>query len=791
MLASPDYSWQYTKTKNIPGMRLCGLVVLATLLILAQPVSAAEDAAPDAAENKAANTLAPAVGEKTQTSTGKQAEADKVETLPEVSVKDKRVIEDSGIHRTLPITTITSDQLQRSQPSNIFDAVRSAPGVSINGGPRPSGMSFNIRGYEDNEDVLVKVDGVPKGFEKYRMGGTFVEPELLKSIEIQRGPQIASGSGSLGGTVIANTKDAEDFLKPGQKFGAKAKFGYGNNSDEYSRSYILYARPDERVDILYNYSNRSANNITLGDGSKLAQSAIESVSHLLKFSLFPTEDLQLVTSVVKFEDSGLQQYDANSSGPGFFGYVIRSVDDLTWSETLKYNPNRWVKLKAIVGAGHSDVIDLIPPGFLGVQFTPNQADPAGCNGIVFTPDPSQTAACKGNMTDTYKFKTKTVDISNETIFAENGFFNASLLTGYQYNFSHRDVTRVWDNPFLPVDPSGFFPAVPPGTKTFHAIYIQPRFEIGQVSVIPGYRQDRYKVEADGGTLALLRPFGQEDKIEFKEETWSLGLAYDLFEKKDPEKLTLYTNYGQGFRPPLIDEYFAQGGFGRCQSSQDSMPTVAPPSRICGDLYKPQLSEATEAGVSYQTPHFLGTDAFFSGKVNYFHIYTSRLLASLGERDGQVMQDGTERRNGVEIESFMQYKNWFARAGYSRITGEIVTGRRSLTRYPLFTAPGNTLNLNVGVELTKDIDINLTYRKVSDREVIVSGTGTITSPYRFGPQDSYELWNVGARWKASEQLTFRLIGENLKNEFYNLNGSFGGLGLPAPGRNVKFLVEMTY
>ena len=274
--------------------------------------------------------------------------AESVETLPEVSVKDIRVKEESGIDRTLPITTITTEQLQRGQFSNIFDAVRSVPGVSINGGPRPSGMTFNIRGYGDNEDVMVKVDGVPKGFEKYRMGGTFIEPELLKSIEVQRGPQITSGSGSLGGTILATTKNAEDFLKPGQKYGGKVKFGYGNNNDEYSRSYLIYGRPDERLDILYNYSNRHSNNITLGNDTKLQSSAIESISHLLKVSLMPTEDLQLVTSVVKFDDMGLQPYDATGGQPGGFGNVVRAIDDLTWSETLNYNPEtKWVNLKGI------------------------------------------------------------------------------------------------------------------------------------------------------------------------------------------------------------------------------------------------------------------------------------------------------------------------------------------------------------------------------------------------------------------------------------------------------------
>ena len=115
----------------------------------------------------------------------------------------------------------------------------------------------------------------------------------------------------------------------------------------------------------------------------------------------------------------------------------------------------------------------------------------------------------------------------------------------------------------------------------------------------------------------------------------------------------------------------------------------------------------------------------------------------------------------------------------------------LTYAPLYTAPGNALNVNLGAELTKNLDVNLTYRKVSERNILLSGDGTNNSPYQFGVQDAFELWNAGARFKVNEQLTLRLIGENLKNEIYRLDGSMGGIGIYGPGRNVKFLVELTY
>lgn len=721
---------------------------------------------------------------------GKPAEAEAVDTLPEVTVQEKKQkTPETGINPTLPVTTITSEQLQRAQPSNIFDAVRAVPGVSISGGPRPSGMTFGIRGYVDNEDVLVKVDGVPKGFEKYRMGGTFIEPELLKSIEVQRGPQIASGSGSLGGTVNATTKNAEDFLKPGQKYGGKAKFGYGNNSDEYSRSYLLYARPDERVDILYNYSNRQANNMTLGDGSKLQSSAIESISHLLKISVFPTEDLQLVTSVVKFDDTGLQPYDATGGQPGFFGNVVRSVDDLTWSETVNYDPEHpWINFKGTIGAGHTHLEDLIGQGApFNSTFNPLQRQ---CRGTVNTTNPADSTTCRGDLTDTYEYKTDTVDLSNRAQFFTRDDWALSLLAGYQYNASEREITRFYENQNTAMQalyPKGFNASAPPGRKSFHAIYLQPSLALGSFTLIPGYRQDRYQVEAAGGTLALLAPYGQASTIKFKQETWSLGLAYDAFAKKSPDKLTFYSNYGQGFRPPLIDEYFTQGPFSRCLTQ--FMRTSGPASQICGDLYQPQRSETTEAGVSYQTPHLLNSNVWFSGKLNFYHTYTSHLLTSLREdANGKIVQDGWERRNGVEVESFMQYRGWYLRGAYSRISGDIDTG---LVSAPLYTAPGNALNIQLGAVLSDAVDLNISYRKVSDRDILLSGDGSRLSPYRFGTQQGYALWNAGARWQASKQVSFRLIGENLNNTLYRLDGTMGGLGMYGSGRNVKFQVELTY
>lgn len=709
-----------------------------------------------------------------------QKESEAIDTLPEVTVKSNRIKEASGIDQTQPITTITSEQLQRTQPSNIFDAVRSAPGVSVTGGPRASGMTFSIRGYSDNEDVMVKVDGAPKGFEKYRMGGTFVEPELLKSIEVQRGPQITSGSGSLGGTIVASTKNASDFLKPGQNVGAKAKFGYGNNNDEYSRSYMLFARPDERIDILYNYSNRQSNNITLANGTKLDSSAIESISQLLKVSIIPREDLELSTSLVSFDDTGLQPYDATGGQPGTFGYVVRAINDFSWTQTAIYTPDHpWVNLKMVAGGGHTKLHDTIEPSRAGLPSVNTLCTTSTC----------------GNMNDVYNYETKTLDFSNTATLFKTANSQISALLGYQYNESVREIARFFDSPNSTTEsqyPGGFNASAPPGKKSYSAFYIQPHFQLGQVSIKPGYRHDSYAIEAAGGTFGLLAPYQQSSKVEFSQETWSLGLAYDFFPRTNQQQLTLYSNYGQGFRPPLIDELFTQGPFSRCLKSSVSIPgitmTNGPASGICGDIYQPQTSESTEAGVSYQNPHVVGTDIGLTSKLNFYHIYTSNLLSSLRQNsDGTITQEGWERRNGVEFESFVQYHGLFMRGAYSRVTGNLFDGARFV---PLYTVPGNTLNINIGAEITKTLDFNVTYRKVGERAIATRSSAI--SAYTFGTQDGYEVWSAGLHWQATPTVGMRLIGENLTNKEYRLDaGALGGLGMYAPGRNIKIFVELAY
>ncbi len=55
---------------------------------------------------------------------------------------------------------------------------------------------------------------------KYRQGSIFIDPELIKRLDVDKGPHnITQGNGGFGGSVRIETKDPDDLLLPDQHIG--------------------------------------------------------------------------------------------------------------------------------------------------------------------------------------------------------------------------------------------------------------------------------------------------------------------------------------------------------------------------------------------------------------------------------------------------------------------------------------------------------------------------------------------------------------------------------------------
>jgi len=155
------------------------------------------------------------------------------------------------------VTVQTREELDRNNVNTIKDLVRYEPGVSVGGAGQRAGITgYNIRGI-DGDRVLTQVDGVqvPDSFFNGPYAQTnrnYVDPEIVKRVEILRGPaSVLYGSNAIGGAVSYYTLDPDDIIKPGQDVGARLKTGYSSADESWLTSGTVAGRTGDFDGLLH------------------------------------------------------------------------------------------------------------------------------------------------------------------------------------------------------------------------------------------------------------------------------------------------------------------------------------------------------------------------------------------------------------------------------------------------------------------------------------------------------------------------------------------------------------
>lgn len=222
------------------------------------------------------------------------------------------------------------DELDRQNVNGIRDLVRYEPGVSVGGaGQRAGTTGYNIRGI-DGDRVLTQIDGVetPASFfygpfaESHR---NYVDPEIIKRVEILRGPASSLyGSSAIGGAVSYFTLDPDDIIKDGQAAGARLKTGYSSADRSWLKSATVAGRQGE-FDALLHASTRDGRETksygeTGGAGLSRTRANPESVDAtnvLAKIGWNYTDDSRLGLTYEKYESD--RDADQRSAVGGPFG----------------------------------------------------------------------------------------------------------------------------------------------------------------------------------------------------------------------------------------------------------------------------------------------------------------------------------------------------------------------------------------------------------------------------------------------------------------------------------------
>ena len=82
-------------------------------------------------------------------------------------------------------------------------------------------------------------------------GSFYTDTEMLKSVEVTRGPgATVNGGGAIGGVVSLTTIDADDIIADGSDRGGRLRFSLDSNGPGPTVNLVGAMRPEDRVDFL-------------------------------------------------------------------------------------------------------------------------------------------------------------------------------------------------------------------------------------------------------------------------------------------------------------------------------------------------------------------------------------------------------------------------------------------------------------------------------------------------------------------------------------------------------------
>ncbi|MCU1733770.1 MULTISPECIES: TonB-dependent receptor [unclassified Pseudomonas] len=464
---------------------------------------------------------------------------------------------------TVGRSTLTQRDIDREQANNVPSLLSTLPGVEMAGSMMPGGQKINIWGMGDAEDVQLTVDGATKtGFERYQQGTMFVEPELIKSIEVEKGPHSPFvGNTGLAGSVHMTTKNAPDLLQEGRDTGAMVKYGYSSNDHQQVYSTALFGRTeDRRIDGLVYLTKRDGDDFKLASSQpdprnqypinpkRLPDSAQDLEGGLFKLNVQLTDEQSLGLSYSRSNNQRMTRYSStNYSTPPTqanidrYGYsdairrflAHRETIDTTWSAKYRFQPvdNPLVNLE--VSYSESDV---------------DQTDERGPNAFF-------QLATGGRRMET-EYKDRNFEVRNTAQFS-TGVLEHSLTTGAELH-RHSRETEMWmpgtAQNTAAYNYGHFQPNfMPHGKVDTNSAYVQDAITLGQVTITPSLRYDHVRNRGEDNDAPFYNVASAGHDYSAKTYTgWSPRLSVFW---RATDDVAFFADYSKTWRAPVIDEQY--------------------------------------------------------------------------------------------------------------------------------------------------------------------------------------------------------------------------------------------
>ncbi|GHC75725.1 TonB-dependent hemoglobin/transferrin/lactoferrin family receptor [Limoniibacter endophyticus] len=651
---------------------------------------------------------------------------------------------ESAIEQMASVSHVGPEEIQRRQASTANDLLFGVPGVEIKSDARSVASSVNIRGLQDFGRVAVIIDGARQNFQRSDHGTQsmfFLDPELVQQVDVIRGPVANTyGSGAIGGVVAFETKDADDFLRPEETWGASTTARFDSNGSGWTTSAVGAYRFNENVDILGNIVYRDFGNYKDGDGNRVDGTGFDVVSGMLKSTIKPTENSSLKLGWTGANDDWRE--------PGSSAYDVE-VKQNTFTGRYNYaDPNNpLVDLHINAAHSNSEMVQTFT--------SPARRYNPAVGGFVVVPAGSRT---------TYDLRTTGIDVWNTSRF-DTGAVSHELTYGGDWL---KDKVET-------VSPFGSNDVyTPSGNRTVWGLHIQDKLTYDWLEIIGGLRYDKFELDNDVAS-------NSGDRVSPR-----LTVGISPFKDETLAGLQFYGTYAEGYRSPSTTETLMNG----LHPSGVVFPFLPNPNLI------PETGKTWEIGINYKRDGLIYANDSLRLKAAYFnndiddYIGLQQISAFASFTDDcnftgtipicyQYQNFASAKIRGFEMEAFYDAGHVFGGLSASIISGYTVDS--DSLREDLLTIPSSQVTAQLG------------FRMLDKQALTIGGEVQYNGkPDGATYAEDYTLVNLFASYQATDNFRVDFRADNLLDETYTnpLNGTTTS-GLNESGLTLKLGATMRF
>lgn len=664
-----------------------------------------------------------------------------VQTLDTITVAATKTPE-RAIDALAPVSSVSLDKIQGLQPNRLSDVFYAVPGVSFQERGDDPATVINIRGLQDFGRVAVVVDGARQNYQRTghnANGSFFLDPELIGGIDVVRGPTAnIYGSGAIGGLVSFRTKDINDVLRPGERWGVDLSGSYGSNNNRGLGSVFGGVRATPDVDIFGGAVYRTQGNYKDGNGTEIGNTGNQVESGLMKLTVRPALGHEVKFGAV-FQD---YQYDIGQFNRGPTtnaalialnrGSSVYASDAKNYTGTITWN---YALPSDNLFDWHMSVYGNRTDNDQTKTYHYGTTTSAYCNGGFG----NNVSGCVGDKRG-YVLNTYGVDANNTTRFNVGDWRNA--LT-YGVDAFQDDVVTTDSRGNSNI-------TTPSGIRTVSGGFLQLKQNYSTwFEAVSAIRYDRYNLQS-GNTSTGGDRFSP--KI-------TLGVT-------PVAGFQPYVSYAEGYRAPSITETVISGAhatgggpaFFPCPDGTSGLFCFLPNPNL-----RPEVGKNKEVGFNLKYDGIFAASDSFRGKINlfrndvsdYIDLVPSTPVATpfgLLSQYYQYQNIANARIEGFEAETMYDAGGWFV-----GVAGHYIQGKNVATNIGLATITPRKVVTTGGVRLL-------------DRTLILTAQWASFGPNNdvpagYLPATGYELVNLYLTYNATRDIVFSASIDNLLNQYY--------------------------